>query len=74
MDELRELCTSDPDTKAYLNTKVFPTVRECLELLLTELARRQVRVDEGEELPPIQPLLFLAQNLMRRNPQDAPPS
>jgi hypothetical protein len=74
MNELRELCASDPDVKAYLNTKVFPTVRECLELLLTELARRQLRVDEGEELPPIQPLLFLAQNLMRRSPHDAPPA
>jgi hypothetical protein len=71
MNELRELCSSNPDVKAYLNTKVLPTIRECLQLLLTEMARRQVRVDEGEELPPIQPLLFLAQNLMRLNPEDA---
>jgi hypothetical protein len=62
MQELRELCQSNPEAKAYLNAKVFPAVKDCLQLLLTELDRRQTRVDEGEQLPEIQPILFLAQN------------
>jgi hypothetical protein len=72
VDELQDICRRNPDTKAYLDTKVYPYVRNALEALLKEIDFRKLRVDEGEDLPEIQPLLFLAQYLMRHNPIDVP--
>jgi hypothetical protein len=67
MDQLQELCARDAEAKAYLQSKVFPIVTCAFEALLNEIDFRRKRVEEGEELPEIQPLLFLAQYLMRNN-------
>jgi hypothetical protein len=67
MEQLQELCARDPDVKAYLQSRVFPIVTSSFEALLNEIDFRRKRVEEGEELPEIQPLLFLAQYLMRNN-------
>jgi hypothetical protein len=71
LEELQDLRRNDPEVKAYLDTKLYPSVRNALEALLIEIDFRKVRVDEGEDLPEIQPLLFLAQYLMRNNPTDS---
>jgi hypothetical protein len=70
--DLKQLCQSNPEVKSYLDAQVFPVVRDGFESLLKELDFRERRAGEGEELPPIQPLLFMAQYLMRNNPNDRP--
>lgn len=71
MEKLQELCRQKPELKPYLTEKVFPTLTDSLEALLNEIQFRQKRVEAGEQLPEIQPLLFLAQYLMRHNPVEA---
>lgn len=68
MEELQQLVQSRPEIKAYLTEKLFPALTNSLEALLEELEFNKKRTDAGEELPPISPLLFIAQYLMRNNP------
>ena len=68
MEELSNLCHTKPELKPYLQKKVFPTLQKAFEALLEEIEFYKKRKDTGEDLPEIQPLLFLAQYLMRNNP------
>lgn len=71
MERLQELYRQKPELKDYLHKKLFPVVADAFEALLKEIDFRRVRVEEGEDLPEIQPLLFLAQYLMRNHPTEA---
>ena len=71
MEKLQELCRQKPEVKQYLQQNVFPVVADSIEALLNAIDQRKIRVDEGEDLPEIEPLLFLAQHLMRINPKEA---
>lgn len=71
MERLQELYRQKPELKEYLQANLFPVVADAFEALLKEIDLRRVRVEEGENLPEIQPLLFLAQYLMRHNPKEA---
>ena len=68
MEKLQEVYRKNPESREYLQQKVFPVVADAFEALLKEIEFRQKRVEEGEPLPEIKPLLFLAQYLMRNNP------
>lgn len=68
MEELQDLCRQKPELKPYLTEKLFPVLTEAFEKLLEELEFNKKRTDAGEKLPPIQPLLYIAQYLMRHNP------
>ena len=68
MEELQELCAKKPELKKYLDDKLFPTLTEALQALLEEQEFTEKRRSAGEDLPKIQPILFLAQYLMRHNP------
>ena len=72
MEELQQLIRQKPELRPYLKEKVYPALTDALEALLNEIEHRRLRVEEGEELPEIQPILFLAQYLMRHNPVDQP--
>ena len=71
MDKLQAACQANPNLKPYLTEKVFPILTDALEALLKEIEFRQKRVEGGEMIQEIQPLLFLAQYLMRHNPAEA---
>ena len=68
MEELQQLCTEKPELKQYLDEKLFPTLTDALQALLEEQEFTEKRRSAGENLPKIQPILFLAQYLMRHNP------
>ena len=65
MENLRHVCESDPNIKAYLSDKVFPVLTDGLEALLKAIDDRK---KNSESLPEIEPILFLAQYLIRNNP------
>jgi hypothetical protein len=60
-----------PDVRTYLEEKVFPILTSGLEELLRAVEQRekQLRDSEEEDIPEVQPLLFLARYLMRNAPQ-----
>ena len=68
MEELQRLCASNPELKQYLQSKVFPILTDSFESLLEDMEFNKKRTDAGEKLPPIKPLLYIAQYLMRNNP------
>ncbi|OHT03909.1 hypothetical protein TRFO_28755 [Tritrichomonas foetus] len=68
MEALQQLIRQKPELKPYFQEKVYPVLTNALEALLNEIEFRRLRVEDGEELPEIQPILFLAQYLMRNNP------
>ena len=68
MEKLQELCRQKPELKQYLDDKLFPALTNALQALLEEQEFYQKRTSAGEKLPEIQPILFLAQYLMRHNP------
>jgi hypothetical protein len=56
-----------PDVRVYLEEKVFPILTSGLEELLRAVEDREKKLKESEEedIPEVQPLLFLARYLMR---------
>jgi hypothetical protein len=62
-----------PDVRVYLEEKVFPVLTRGLEELLRAVEDREkkLRETEEEEVPEVQPLLFLARYLMRHAPQNS---
>ncbi|EAX97440.1 hypothetical protein TVAG_226840 [Trichomonas vaginalis G3] len=68
MEELQAVIREKPELKQYLEEKLFPTLTDGFEALLVEQELMSKRVNSGEKLPEIQPILFLAQYLMRHNP------
>jgi hypothetical protein len=59
-----------PDVREYLEEKVFPILTRGLEELLRAVEDRERKLKESEEedIPEVQPLLFLARYLMRNSP------
>ena len=56
---------SKQDVRVYLEEKVFPVLTSGLEELLKAVDEREKKIHEEEEdVPEIQPLLFLARYLM----------
>lgn len=60
-----------PDVRVYLEEKVFPILTSGLEELLTAVEEREKKIQEGEEIPEIHPLFFLARYLMKHAPPKA---
>jgi hypothetical protein len=62
-----------PDVRVYLEEKVFPILTRVREELLRAVEDREKKAKESEEeeIPDIQPLLFLARYLMRNAPQES---
>lgn len=70
MEELQNLTREKPELKPYFQEKVYPILTNAFEALLNEIEFRRLRAEGGENLPEIQPILFLAQYLMRNNPNE----
>lgn len=68
-EQFQRLLHEKPALKDYFEANVFPVLTNALESLLVDIDLRRRRTDSGEEVPPVQPVLFLAQYLMRHNPQ-----
>jgi hypothetical protein len=60
-----------PDVRIYLEEKIFPILTSGLEELLRAVEEREkdLKDSEEEDIPEVQPLLFLARYLMRNAPQ-----